>query len=70
MRKVRSLSEFPKDSYIAQFRGKSYVEAVDSADKSGLPVTHYFEQLHKYKDETILVSYKKENENECTQIYN
>jgi hypothetical protein len=67
MDKVGHLSEFPKGCLIAQFQGRDYEEAVESAEKSSLAVISYYEQKSygKSKLKTILVSYKQE-ENELS----
>ena len=61
MRKVEHLSEFERGCYVAQFVGKSYDEAVGLANKSGLPISMYFEQrkINYSKISTILVSYEE-----------
>jgi hypothetical protein len=64
MRKVSSPSHFPEDSYIASFSGKNYEEAIKLAGewsgRTGATLVSYYEQTAHGK--SILVSYKKENE--------
>jgi len=59
MNKVGHLSDFPKDKtriyYIRQFFGKSYDEAVASANLAGT-FACYYEQIHGSKNQkSILV---------------
>lgn len=66
--KVSRIGDFPKGSYVKQFFGVSYDEAVKSANKSDLDCQRYYEQKHKgYKQVSILVAYtekKKEKESD------
>ncbi len=63
MQKVEHISDFPKGSYVQQFFGKSYDDAVSNANKAG-NFLKYYEQIHYGKSKSILVSYNKENEDE------
>jgi hypothetical protein len=63
MTKVEHISQFPKGSYVAQFFGKNYDDAIKNAGNFG---EYYYCQIHCGKSKSILVSYNKENENEIS----
>ena len=66
MVKVASPSQFPEDAHIAYFSGNNYAEAIQlaesEANRVGVSLISYYEQ--KSHGKSILVSYKKEKENE------
>jgi hypothetical protein len=62
MRKVEHLSEFPRGSYVAQFYGKEYKDAVELANKSSLLLVSYYEQIHCGKQKSILVCYHAQSD--------
>ena len=64
MKKVEHLSQFPSNCYVAQFSGKTYEDAIKTAESSKINGDYYFLQSHygKSKLSTILVSYIKKDE--------
>ena len=61
MQKVERIKDLPKESYIAQFFGKDYEEAIKEANKTkNVRLLAYYEQLHVGKSMAILVAYKNE----------
>ena len=60
------LGDMPKGCYVAQFSGRHIDEAIENANKSGMNLLGYYEQkpYGKSRFRTILVAYKKENEDE------
>jgi len=73
MIQVSSPSHFPEDAHIAFFSGKNYAEAIQlaesEANRVGVSLISYYEQKAPGKSKSILVSYKKkEEENENSNL--
>ena len=58
MLKLAHLKDFPENSYIRQFYGKTHTDAVEQAEKLG-GFLFYYEQIMCGKSKTILVCYDK-----------
>lgn len=64
MNLINNTNQFPEDSFIGNFLGKDYGDAVTSAEewsqRTGAILLCYFEQKPIGKSHSILVGYRKQ----------